>query len=360
MKIAVVGGGIYGVSVALRLATQGYEVSLYEKNKDILLAASGINQYRLHRGYHYPRSADTIESCRDTISEFIDEYKEAIVSHYDHYYCIAKEKSLVSGNDFLKVCESNGLEYEISILDVVNNEKLDVTIRARESLFDAKKLRAICWERLKTSGVNVYLNTEAKADIFDAYDVVVVATYANMNDVLERFPEAQQNYQYELCEKPVFRMPPELKGKSIVIMDGPFMCIDPIDSGEYSVMGNVVHAIHSTNTGKKPVIPEGYRDLINNGIIKSPPITNVKKFVDSASEFIPAVRKAEYIGSMYTVRTVLPNEDDTDRRPTVIRLINNKLITVFSGKIGNAVHAAHEVSQLIAGIDEDRKKKNTH
>lgn len=355
MKIAVIGGGIYGVSVAIRLRSKGYNVDLYEKNKDILMAASGINQYRLHRGYHYPRSDDTIDSCRDTIGEFIDEYKDAIVNHYEHYYCIAKEKSFVTGENFLETCTRHGLEYEHAFLDVINNEKIDLTIKAKESLFNAKKLRTVCWARLKTLGVNVLLNTKAEEDIFDKYDMVVVATYANMNNVLGRFPEAQQNYQYELCEKPVFRMPPELKGKSIVIMDGPFMCVDPLDSGEYSVMGNVVHAIHNTNTGKEPLIPDKYRDLIDKGVIISPSVTRVKEFIDSASEFIPAVIKAEYIGSMFTVRTVLPNEDATDRRPTVIRLINNKLITVFSGKIGNAVHAAHEVEKLIEGINEDKK-----
>ncbi|RZD44075.1 MAG: hypothetical protein CXT78_07170 [Thaumarchaeota archaeon] len=49
MKIAVVGGGIFGVTTAIRLANN-HDVDLYEKNSDILESASGINQYRLHRG----------------------------------------------------------------------------------------------------------------------------------------------------------------------------------------------------------------------------------------------------------------------------------------------------------------------
>ena len=58
MKIAVIGGGIFGVTTAIRLA-KNHHVDLYEKNSDILQSASGINQYRLHRGYHYPRSNET-------------------------------------------------------------------------------------------------------------------------------------------------------------------------------------------------------------------------------------------------------------------------------------------------------------
>ena len=56
MRIAVVGGGIFGVSAAVKLARAGHQADLFEKQRDILCAASGINQYRIHRGYHYPRN----------------------------------------------------------------------------------------------------------------------------------------------------------------------------------------------------------------------------------------------------------------------------------------------------------------
>ena len=49
MRIAVIGGGIFGVTTAIRLA-ENHSVDLFEKNSDILQSASGINQYRLHRG----------------------------------------------------------------------------------------------------------------------------------------------------------------------------------------------------------------------------------------------------------------------------------------------------------------------
>ena len=58
-RVAVVGGGIFGCTTAWKLAKNGYEVDLFEKNDDIITQASSINQYRLHRGYHYPRSKET-------------------------------------------------------------------------------------------------------------------------------------------------------------------------------------------------------------------------------------------------------------------------------------------------------------
>ena len=54
MKIAIVGGGIFGLTIAAVLGKNGFSVDLFEEKKDVFMAASGINQFRLHRGYHYP------------------------------------------------------------------------------------------------------------------------------------------------------------------------------------------------------------------------------------------------------------------------------------------------------------------
>ena len=50
-KIAVAGAGIYGATTALRLAARGHRVTLFDP-LGIMQAASAINQYRVHSGYH--------------------------------------------------------------------------------------------------------------------------------------------------------------------------------------------------------------------------------------------------------------------------------------------------------------------
>ena len=74
MKIAIVGGGIFGITVAVKLAKSGHSIDLFEKNGDIMTAASGINQFRLHRGYHYPRSKETGEESLRGLPLFLKEY----------------------------------------------------------------------------------------------------------------------------------------------------------------------------------------------------------------------------------------------------------------------------------------------
>src|SRR6185369_6136850 len=101
MKIAVVGAGIFGTSTAIALAKNGYEIDLFEKESDILRAASGINQFRLHRGYHYPRSLETASSSRSAEASFLSEYEKAVSSDFEHYYCIAREGSKIYAKDFL-------------------------------------------------------------------------------------------------------------------------------------------------------------------------------------------------------------------------------------------------------------------
>ena len=59
IKIAIAGAGIYGTTTAMALAKKGMHVTLYDP-LGIMCAASVINQFRVHRGYHYPRSDETI------------------------------------------------------------------------------------------------------------------------------------------------------------------------------------------------------------------------------------------------------------------------------------------------------------
>ena len=64
-KIAVVGGGIFGCVSAIEFAARGYQVTLYEKNDELMQETSSINQYRVHKLY-YPRSHETASSCRSS------------------------------------------------------------------------------------------------------------------------------------------------------------------------------------------------------------------------------------------------------------------------------------------------------
>lgn len=348
VKIAVVGGGIFGVTAAVRLAKAGFNVDLFEKEKDILQAASGINQFRLHRGYHYPRSTETMRDCRRAEASFLREYDKAVIGNEEHYYCIAREGSFVSAEGHKNVYRKLGLKYVVARPDLVNHDKLELSVRGEEKRINPAALRKICWQKLKKAKVSVKLGEAANQKKLKKYDSVVIATYAAINELLPQ--TCRRNYQFELCEKPVVRLPREFKHKCIVVMDGPFMCVDPLGDTGMFLFDNVVHAIHQTNIGRYPEFDPIFKKLLNKGIIKNPPVTKFSKFIESGAEFMPGLAKAEHIGSMFTFRTVLPHFEKTDARPTMVTKIDDRTITVFSGKIGTCVEAAEEVLKIVQMI----------
>jgi len=346
--VAVIGAGIFGANAALELRAAGFDVTLFDKASDIMQAASGINQYRMHRGYHYPRSSDTIRSCMEATPLFEEVFKEAIMAQHAHYYAIAKVGSKVNGEAYLTILREHNLPYTVETPPHIAPEMVDVIVRGEEHLYDPAMLRRIVAERIAREGVVLKLNTEVHVDELDAFDYVVVATYAYFNSAIKNREALHRDYQYEVCEKPVVEMPESLRGISTVIMDGPFMCFDPLGDTGYAVLGHVEHAIHKRSFGAHPEVPEALAPFLNKGVVENPTVTNFASFIEAGSKFIPALKDARHVGSMYTIRTVLPKVDATDERPTIIESLDHRVFTIYSGKVGNSVQAARDVVGMIA------------
>ena len=335
-KVLVVGGGIFGTTASVALATSGFNVTLHEELDHVIMAASDINQYRLHRGYHYPRSKSTAQECLDGLKSFKRKYGASVVNDdINHFYAISSRDSLVSSEDYIKFLDEMGLEYNLH--EPLNGT--DLTVEAEEELFDSDKLRVQVIQKMKGVGVKVVCGKKTTKEDFDDYDYVVIATYAKINELLDETIQ----YQYEVVEKPVVKLPKEYKNKSVVVMDGPFMCLDPYKNGNH-VLGHVEHAIHSTNVGDYPMVLNKYiAAYMNNGIIHNPHVTKINKFIEAGMEFFKDFDKLEHIGSMFTVRTVLAHREHDDARPTIVTQEAHNVYTIFSGKIGTCVEAANEL-----------------
>ena len=335
-KVLVVGGGIFGTTASVALATSGFNVTLHEELDSIMKCASDINQYRLHRGYHYPRSKSTAQECLDGLKSFKRKYGASVVDgDVNHFYAISSRDSLVSSGEYTKFLDEMGLEYNLH--EPFNGT--DLTVEVGEELFDSEKLKVQVTQKMKGVGVNVVLNKHTTEEDFDDYDYVVIATYAKINELLD---ESIQ-YQYEVVEKPVVKLPEQYKNKSMVVMDGPFMCLDPYKDG-YHVLGHVEHAIHSTNVGDYPmVLNKHIVEYLNNGVVHNPHVTKINKFIEAGMEFFEDFDKLEHIGSMFTIRTVLAHREHDDARPTIVTQEAHNVYTIFSGKIGTCVQAANEL-----------------
>ena len=337
IRIAVIGAGIFGITTALKLQ-HDFNVTLIERNSHILQEASSINQFRLHKGYHYPRSKETAMSSHQGLKSFIKEYPCEIKSK--QYYAIAKTKTKVTSIQYENFLNKIELPYKkIPIPNFILKNTIEAFYLVPETLFDSNILKQICKKKLKKANINLILNKSFQLEEKDKYDIVINCTYSNYNMIIED----KLSIQYEICEKLVIKMPDEYKGIGVVIMDGPFFCFDPYSNTDFHVMGNVVHAIHHTNNGLFPIIPSILKPLLNKGIIYNPSITKFKDFIVSASKFIKNTDKIKHIGSMFTIRAVLPNRDHDDARPSIINMHSTKCYSLFSGKIVTCVDKANDL-----------------
>lgn len=351
MRVAVVGGGLYGIHCANKIASKGHDVTIFEKENELMMAASKVNQWRLHKGFHYPRSKSTSRMCKDTQRVFREVYNDAIVDGEDNYYCIASEDTKTSPKEFKSHCDQINLNYVESSLDLVKEDMIDLCLKVDEDRVDPSKLKKICLNRLEKNEVDLKLNHRIDSlGELDQYDYIIVATYANSNWLFEEDSDLRRDYKFELVEKPVVKLPEKFEGKSLVVMDGPFMCFDPYKQGNKFLLGNVVHCVHETQVGEIPDFDPKYDELLNNGLIKDPKITNIDKFKSHGSKFIPGLEEAEHVGSMYTYRTTLPNREDTDERPTIIDQ-QDHVFRVFSGKLSGCIYAGEQI------VDKIEKKE---
>jgi len=339
-KALVVGAGVFGLTSAIALSHNGYDVVVREKEDDLMKGASSINQYRLHKGYHYPRSIETAQECQRGLQTFKRKYESSVVNgNIQHLYSISSEDSLVSGDEYKNFLEKVGLEY----YEREPMPNCDLTIQANEELFNPEQLILSLHKKLYSSGIKVYVNSEVKSLDEEKFDVAVIATYSQINQLIDE----KKEYQFEVCEKPVVKLPKIFENLSVVVMDGPFMCLDPYVNNSH-VLGNVVHAIHETNIGTKPIVSEELKPYLNKGLIRNPKITNIDKFIESGKKYFgDEFEDLEHIGSMYTIRTVLSNREQDDSRPTLVEKVNDNVYTLFSGKIDTCVDAANQLIQRI-------------
>jgi hypothetical protein len=340
--IAVVGGGIYGSTAAIRLSVAGYQVTLFEKKDTLISSASAVNQYRVHEGFHYPRSPETRDECRQASVEFRSEYARSIVSDYEHYYSVSRDRSRTDARSYLRSMSSSGLEFE----PADNFSNCDVTVLTSESSYSPKLLREICFERLFACGVTVLLGLEAKNSHLACFDRVVFATYRDINDENTK----PYNLKYQIVEKIAVKVPSHFRNKSLVVMDGPFFSIDPHPDFQYHVIGAVKEANHFVLEGDSPPNDERYSWNLDTGELnEKPDQSNREEILDLAQKYLDF--RPEYVGSYFVTKTIMAKKESTDERRFKLTIDRDRgYFFLLGGKVSAAsiaaTHLLHKLREL--------------
>jgi len=335
VRVAVVGGGVYGCTAAIELAHAGHQVDLYERHSGLLHGATRTNQGRLHHGYHYPRSLPTARAARSDAARFALRFPTTIDASGRHYYCIASEGSLTSADEFLAHCDLLGEDHVVAASPLVRG--VDVTVRVPEALIDVRRLREVLIRQVRTAGVRVQLGSEVDPGSL-GHDLIVMATYGRPWPVPLR---------YEVCEVMLIELGSHYRGHSFVILDGPFTSLDPVPGTRLHAVYHVEHSVHHASVGQIEV-PDHLAPLLDRGPVRTEH-ARTQPLLLGARGFLGRIGLPVPFGSMFTVRAVLPDVDATDERPTLLH-VDGRIVWVLSGKVDGAVSAAERVVGVAARL----------
>jgi hypothetical protein len=339
-KVALAGAGIYGATAAIRLAEQGHDVHLFDP-LGVMRAASAINQYRVHAGYHYPRSPETIRETLEARAEFIEAFEPAIVRNSRHYYAIPKKDSRTPPDLYEKVMREHGLSLTPCRPDWMNFGFIDRCYEVQEHIYDPEVLRDLVASRIRS----LEIRFEQKAftgETRSNYDYVIWATYG-----LGLSRRVFKIAKFQVAEKMLIELPVALRGVALVVVDGPFTAFDPYGSSTRSLFGSAKNTNHWTTADPDEPIPEPYAGLLNEPEFKPVPFTRFEAMRKDCCDSVPGAKDAVYLGSRFTIR-VVEDSPETDRRILYVREGAPGEFHIFSGKVVSAVKAARLICERIA------------
>ena len=355
MDIAVIGGGVFGALAAIRLAEAGRDITLFERECELLRGTS-INANRVHLGYHYPRDEETARQCMRGYENFLVEFGGAVLERVQNAYFIARDGSLVTPAEYLAFCDRLGLPY--TLLDLSCNsppvKNVELGIRTSEAIYDTTILRSLMSARLQALGVDVRCNAEV-VDIeacdngFELsfkgrekanYSGVVNCCYADISRLTNRLGHDLPRRQYEYAAVPIVEVDLD-DSASITVLDGPFVSLLPYGTNNRYLMYHVEHSVIARSDG--PQLDPKWRDTATSPFACLDKSRWLDDHIDAGTFFIPALQKARIRGVAQGPRMVLADHDRSDARPSFITHHQRGYISVFAGKVDHAMWIADAV-----------------
>ena len=358
-RVGIIGGGIFGLSCAISL-DKTHDVTVFEQGADILGGATYANHNRHHYGFHYPRSDDTALQCLESRAEFEELYGECCFWDFANYYCVAKENSKTTPEDYLRFCQRMGLDFRQEWPDegVLDKSKIALCLLVEEGIYDFDILKMIVQKRIaKASTLEIKLRhqvlsgrmepsgdkvlvVETNGEIRELrFDFIINAMYANYNRFCDWFGFEKRLFQYNLQELDVIELP--VKNRlGITVQDGPFPSFLPLGHTNRYLLAHVITSqlVREIRAGTVPLL-----NRVN--YVES----NWQQIREDCSEYIPLLKKATYIRSLFVDRVVDATRLDEDARLTEITSHGSGCWSVFAAKIITCEAIAQKVTAQIRG-----------
>jgi len=338
--IAVVGAGIYGCWIAYVLSKKGYHINLFEKNHEIISESSKLNQYRIHRGYHYLKSLNTAYRCQANYEKFIQFFSSAVHSNFKSFYAISKYHSKINGTNFERVCNLLNMPFEkkkLSNYEIYNTKFIENVYEVDEKIYNVDELRKIFFELLKNKNINIFFNSKVKNlninenylntsdDEIFKFDYLFNCTYSDIEQFNNTSNEDLE-LSYVLSEIGIIKVPQALKNIGITVIDGPFFSLLPINNHNHTI--SHVTYTHLEKNKKNNFFNK--KEYLNKNIS----YVNLKKMILDASRYIPEIKKSLIIKSFYQIKAIQKKNNMNDSRPIIIKK-KDKCFNIVGSKIDN-------------------------
>ena len=347
----VIGGGFYGANIAVHLKLRHAvdHVLLLERDGALLTRSSFVNQARVHRGYHYPRSFTTAYRSIINAPRFEADFGTAVFSNFTNLYALARRNSKVTVKQMERFCAEIDASLTSAPRDLTalfNATLIDKVYRADEHAFDADILRAAMAQRLAAAGVVVRTRHEvvelsqSDQDVrvrFEAErnggevtaDFAFNCTYSRLQATLGA-AAAPFGLKHEISEMVLVEPPPELAKIGVTVMDGPFFSMMPFPARRLHSLSHVRYTPHAFWIEDGAVDP--YQRLTDYHCE-----SRVDRMVRDAARYLPAIARSRPHSSLFEVKTVLTRNESDDGRPILLRRQepHGRIFSVLGGKIDN-------------------------
>jgi len=354
MDAIIIGGGFYGTAIAIYLAKERglKKILLIEREVAVLTRASYNNQARVHNGYHYPRSFTTAYRSRVNLPRFVRDWPKAVKQDFTKLYAIARRNSKVSARQFERFCHEIGAQIRPSTptqTALFEPRLIEAVFLVEEYAFDSTQLARWAETELKTCGVQMRLQTRVTAIANGPQGGLLVTatpvhgdalqltsrlvfncTYSGLNQLTGDFPGTQTRLKHEITEMALMQVPPALQNLGITVMDGPFFSMMPFPARGLHTLSHVRYTPHLHWNDAQGIDP--YQKL--NDYAQS---TRVDRMVRDVGRYLPAVLQANYVESLFEVKTVLVKNEGDDGRPILFEKHPELpgCYSVLGGKIDN-------------------------
>jgi hypothetical protein len=267
-------------------------------------------------------------------------------------YAIARRNSKVTAKQFERFCRGIGARIQPadqSVRVLFEPRLVEEVFLVEEYAFDSTKLASWAERELEECGVRISLEMCVTGISQGPNGTLSVATqphhgteesiscryvfnctYSGLNQFKGDFPGTRTGLKQEITEMALMQVPLALQGLGITMMDGPFFSMMPFPARGLHTLSHVRYTPHLHWNDQRGIDP--YQKLEHYERR-----TRVDRMIRDVGRYLPAALDAQYVDSLFEVKTVLVKNEGDDGRPILFEKHPQLpgCYSVLGGKIDN-------------------------